>query len=108
MLTLVGGGLLGAVVFYLVTNTLSWLVNPFGNVEYTKTLEGWIRALTGGVSGWPQTWEFFRNTLTSAGLFTGLFAAAMGFAESPVEKGEEAAAPEAEPEPDGQPEEAGA
>jgi len=94
VLTLIGGGLFGAVVFYFVTNTLSWLVNPFGNPEYVKTLEGWIRALTGGTAGWPQTWEFFRNTLTSAGLFTGLFAAAMSLGESPVEKGEQAPAQE--------------
>jgi hypothetical protein len=95
---------LGAVIFYVVTNTLSWLVNPFGNPEYVKTLEGWLRALTGGTAGWPHTWEFFRNSLTSAGLFTGLFATVMNLSESPVEKGEEAPAPEGEPE--AQPEEA--
>jgi hypothetical protein len=108
VLTLVGGGLFGAVLFYLVTNTLSWLVNPFGNPEYVKTLEGWIRALTGGTAGWPQTWEFFRNTLTSAGLFTGLFAAAMSLSESPAEKGEGADAPEPAADAEPQPQEAGA
>jgi len=106
VLTLIGGGLFGAVVFYLVTNTLSWLVNPFGNPEYAKTLEGWIRALTGGTAGWPQTWEFFRNTLTSAGLFTGLFAAVMSLGESPVEKGEQSPAPEEAEDSEPQPEEA--
>lgn len=87
---LVGGGLLGAIVFYLVTNTASWLVNPFRNPEYVKTLQGWLIALTAGTKGWPQTWEFFRNTLLSGGLFTALFGAAWKFttAESPQEKGE--------------------
>src|ERR1051325_4531836 len=88
-LTLLGGGVLGALLFYLITNTASWFFNPFGNPEYTKTLLGWITALTKGTSGWPQTWEFFRNTLLSGGLFTGLFVGAMKLtaeAESPAEK----------------------
>ena len=101
VLTLIGGSVLGAILFYLITNTLSWLVNPFGNAEYVKTLEGWLRALTGGTAGWPQTWEFFRNTLTSAGLFTGLFATALSLVESPADKGEEA--PVAEPVGDAEP-----
>jgi hypothetical protein len=94
----IAGGLIGAVVFYLVSNTASWLVNPFHNPEYVKTLEGWIRALTRGAGDWPATWEFFRNSLLSAGLFTALFGAAWeaSSAESPVEKGAEA--PDAEPE----------
>ena len=89
--SLLGGGILGALLFYLITNTASWLFNPFNNPEYTKTLLGWITALTKGTGGWPQTWEFFRNTLFSGGLFTGLFALAWRFipSESPQEKGEE-------------------
>jgi hypothetical protein len=85
-LSLLGGGILGALLFYFITNTASWFLNPFGNLEYSKTLEGWIRALTLGTSGWPQTWEFFRNTLMSGGLFTGLFAGAMKLSESAQEK----------------------
>jgi hypothetical protein len=84
---LVGGGLLGAILFYLITNTASWLFNPFHNPEYTKTLAGWIIALTKGTGGYPSTWEFFRNTLLSGGLFTALFGAAAKFtAESPADK----------------------
>lgn len=101
LLGLLGGGVLGAIVFYLVTNTAAWLLNPFRNPEYTKNLAGWLVALTAGTKGWPQTWEFFRNTLLSGGLFTGLFALAWRFtpAESPQEKGEEAEGGEpAEPE----------
>jgi hypothetical protein len=92
LLGLLGGGLLGALLFYLVTNTAAWLLNPFRNPEYTKTLAGWIIALTKGTGGYPQTWEFFRNTLLSGGLFTVLFGAAwkLTSSESPVEKGEEA------------------
>ncbi|HAB15407.1 MAG TPA: hypothetical protein DCE44_03045 [Verrucomicrobiales bacterium] len=90
-LTLLGGGLLGAVLFYLVTNTAAWLFNPFRNPEYTRDLFGWIVALTKGTGGYPQTWEFFRNTLLSGGLFTALFAGSwkLTSAESPSEKGEE-------------------
>lgn len=101
-LGLLGGGVLGALLFYLITNTVSWLLNPFHNPEYTKTLAGWFTALTKGTGGWPQTWEFFRNTLLSGGLFTGLFVGAMKLnatAESAREK-EEAPEPEnAEAEP---------
>jgi hypothetical protein len=99
-LGLLSGGFLGAVLFYLITNTSSWFFNPFDNPEYTKTFIGWITALTKGTAGWPQTWEFFRNTLFSGGLFTGLFVGAMKIteaSESPKEK-EPAAKPAEEPE----------
>jgi hypothetical protein len=91
-LTLLGGGILGAILFYLVSNTAAWFFNPFRNPEYTRTLAGWIIALTKGTGGYPQTWEFFRNTLLSGGLFTALFAGAWTLtasSESPVDKGEE-------------------
>jgi len=87
--SLLGGGLLGAVLFYLITNTASWFFNPFHNPEYTKTLAGWILALTKGTGGYPSTWEFFRHTLLSGGLFTALFVAAAKLtapAESPADK----------------------
>ena len=78
------GGIFGAVIFYLATNTLSWLQDP----AYAKTLAGWIQALTTGRPDWhPTTWEFFRNTLMSGGLFTALFVAVAKLtAESPAEK----------------------
>ncbi len=106
-LGLLGGGLLGAILFYLITNTASWLFNPFGNAEYTKNLAGWIIALTKGHAGFPSTWEFFRNTFLSGGLFTALFAAAGQLAaESPAEKKAGQRAPEKEPEAETEPEEA--
>jgi hypothetical protein len=86
---LLGGGLLGALLFYFITNTASWLFNPFGNPEYSKDFLGWLTALTKGTAGWPETWQFFRNTFLSGGLFTGLFVGAMKLseaAESPREK----------------------
>ena len=96
--SLLGGGLVGAILFYLVTNTCSWLHDP----AYPKTLAGWIQALTIGTPGWPHTWEFFLNTLFSGGLFAGLFAGALKLAgaaepaaaqEPEAEDAEEGAAP---------------
>jgi len=81
-LALLGGGILGAFLFYLITNTASWFFKPCGNPEYTKSFLGWLTALTKGTAGWPQTWEFFRNTLLSGGLFTGLFVGAMKLNEA--------------------------
>lgn len=105
---LLGGGLLGAILFYLVTNTASWINNP----EYAKTLAGWIQALTTGLPNVkPTTLEFFRNTLLSGGLFTGLFVGAMKLTEpEPAEKKEPEPAAESEPEhePSAQPEKANA
>ena len=85
------GGVLGAAVFYVLTNTLSWLTDP----GYAKTIAGWIQALFTGLPGYPPSWEFFRNTLFSGGLFTALFViAARATEESPAEK--TAGAPEME------------
>jgi hypothetical protein len=97
---LVCGGLLGAIIFYVITNTAAWFFNPFHNPEYTKTFSGWLTALTIGTKGYPPTWEFFRSTLLSGGLFTALFAGAMKFAEAPepAEEEDEAPEPAAEPE----------
>jgi hypothetical protein len=101
-LGLLAGGIVGAFLFYLVTNTASWLSNP----EYTKDLAGWIKALTTGTAGYPTTLQFFLNTLMSGGLFTGLFAGALKLnaaAESAKEKEPEeepAEAPEGEETPE--------
>jgi hypothetical protein len=80
------GGLLGAVLFYLVTNTLAWFQDP----DYAKTIAGWIQALTVGLPNiHPSTWELFRNTFLSTGLFTTLFVASEKLSapsESPADK----------------------
>ena len=105
LVKLVGGGLLGAILFYFITNTASWFFNPFHNPEYTKTIAGWLIALTKGTGGFPTTMEFFRNTLLSSGLFTALFAVASKLAaESPADKTAGAREPEAKEE--AEPEEA--
>ena len=103
-LRLLTGGIVGAILFYVITNTGAWLFNPFGNPEYTKDLAGLIIALTKGTGGYPTTIEFFRNTLLSGGLFTGLFAAASKLTEAPEEAEEEE--PVEEPEGEEAPEEA--
>ena len=95
---LLAGGILGAILFYLITNTASWLFNPFQNPEYTKDLRGWFIALTQGTHGHPPTLEFFRNTLTSGGLFTGLFAGAMKLSEAAEPEDEKEKEPAEEPE----------
>jgi hypothetical protein len=89
-LGLLGGGILGAIIFYVVTNTAAWLQLP-----YPKTITGWIQALTVGLPDLPPTWTFFRNTLLSGGLFTGLFVAA-GKAVETTES-EDSEEPEEEP-----------
>lgn len=80
---LLSGGVLGALIFYVLTNTVSWLTDT----GYPKTIAGWIQALFTGLPGYPPSWEFFRNTLLSGGLFTALFVgAAKATEESPAEK----------------------
>lgn len=104
---LLGGGLLGAILFYLITNTAAWFFNPFHNPEYVKSIGGWLVALTKGTSGYPQTWEFFRNTLLSGGLFTALFAAVgQASAESPADKTAGAREPADDEEAEGEPSDA--
>ncbi len=75
-LNLFSGALAGAVVFYLATNTDAWIRDPY----YVKSAAGWWQAMTVGRPEFPPTLFFFRNTLMSDLLFTGLFAAVMEFA----------------------------
>jgi hypothetical protein len=106
--SLLGGGVLGALLFYFITNTASWLFNPFGNPEYTRSFMGWITALTNGTANWPETWKFFRSTLLSGGIFTGLMVGAMKIlqaAESAKEK-EPQEEPESEPDASEKPDQA--
>lgn len=93
------GTLIGALLFYLVSNTVSWLVNP----AYAKTIAGWIQALTVGLPGFPPTWVFGLKSLLGTGLFTGLFAGAMKWSEAldaePEPENEDDEQPETPPEP---------
>jgi hypothetical protein len=72
-LWLLNGSLVGAVLFYFVTNTQSW----FGDAFYAKTLAGWWQCMTVGHPEYPPTIFFFRNTLFGDLMFTGLFAGVM-------------------------------
>lgn len=98
---LLGGGILGAILFYLVTNSISWLQNP----QYDRSLAGWIQAMSTGIPGYPPTWTFFRNTLISGGLFTGLFVGAMKWSEAREPEEEQEESEEDESPGEAQPEE---
>ncbi|HUL51814.1 MAG TPA: DUF6580 family putative transport protein [Opitutaceae bacterium] len=72
-LNLLTGCLGGALLFYVATNTSSFL----GDAFYARTLGGWWQAMTVGHPQFPPTLLFFRNTLASDLLFTGIFALTM-------------------------------
>lgn len=86
-MVVLGMSALCSVAFYFVTNTASWITEP----AYAKTFAGWAQALTGGLPGYPPTLTFFRNTLLSDVLFTGLFLVCMRLAHvTPVSSETEA------------------
>ena len=66
---LFGSTFAGSCLFYLVTNTTTWI----STADYAKTLAGWWQALTIGEPGFPPTLFFFRNTLVSDLFFTAFF-----------------------------------
>lgn len=71
LIRLLAASLTGSVIFYVVTNVFSWMSDP----GYTKDLAGLIQSLTIGLPQYSATptWMFFRNSVTSDLLFTGLF-----------------------------------
>lgn len=52
-----------SLVFYLITNTVSWLCSPVS--AYAYDFSGWLQALTTGEPGHLPTWWFLRNSLVS-------------------------------------------
>jgi hypothetical protein len=82
--TLLSGSFLGAIVFYAISNTASWLT-----LSYAKTFMGWIQSMTVGLPGFPPTWMFLLKTLFSAGLFTALFVGSMKAVEAVEESKQE-------------------
>lgn len=67
---LIGGTILAATVFYLITNSISFCTNPI----YPKTLEGYTQCMwSGSIISTTPTWVFFRNSLVSNGLASTLF-----------------------------------
>jgi hypothetical protein len=73
LLTLIAASIAGSLVFYVVTNTGSWITDP----GYTKDFAGWTQALTIGLPGFPSTLWFYRYTLLGDVSFTLLFAGCM-------------------------------
>jgi hypothetical protein len=69
--TLLPASIAGSVLFYVVTNGVSWLFDP----GYPKNFAGLVQALTVGLPAYSATpsWMFFRNSVVSDLLFTGLF-----------------------------------
>ena len=78
--TLLPASLSASVIFYVITNTFSWLSDP----GYAKSSAGFIQALTVGLPQYSATptWMFFRNSLLSDLFFTGLFVLCMNLARS--------------------------
>jgi hypothetical protein len=75
--TLLPASIAGSLIFYIVTNLVSWLFDP----GYVKNFTGLVQALTVGLPAYSSTptWIFFRNTLLSDLFFTLLFVACMNF-----------------------------
>jgi len=69
--TLLPASIAASVVFYVVTNAVSWIFDP----GYAKNFAGLVQALTVGLPAYSATpsWMFFRNSVLSDLLFTGLF-----------------------------------
>lgn len=87
-----GASIASSVLFYLLTNTAAWALRP----EYEGGFAGWRQALTTGLPAYAPTWHFFRNTLISDLVFTGLFVTCMSFrahGAAPVRETREEAAP---------------
>jgi Family of unknown function (DUF6580) len=77
MKTLLPASIAGSLIFYIVTNSVSWFFDP----GYVKNFTGLVQALTVGLPAYSSTptWIFFRNTLLSDLFFTLLFVACMNF-----------------------------
>ena len=71
--TLLAASIAGSLIFYVISNTGSWLYEP----GYAKTFAGWLQALTIGQPGFPPTWWFLRNTLLGDLFFTLVFTACL-------------------------------
>jgi hypothetical protein len=80
--TLLPASLAASLIFYVVTNIVSWAFDP----GYVKNFGGLLQALTVGVPVYSATptWMFFRNSLLSDLLFTGLFVLCMHWGRTPA------------------------
>ena len=75
--TLLPASVAASLIFYIVTNSVSWIYDP----GYAKNFAGLIQSLTVGLPQYGATpsWMFFRNSLVSDLLFTLLFAICMNW-----------------------------
>lgn len=73
--TLLPASIVASTMFYVITNTFSWLSDP----GYAKNLAGLIQSMTVGLARYSATptWMFFRNSLVSDLIFTALFVVCM-------------------------------
>ncbi len=80
MKTLLPASIAGSLIFYIVTNSVSWFFDP----GYVKNFAGLIQALTIGLPQYSATpsWMFFRNSIISDLLFTVLFVICMNLGRS--------------------------
>jgi hypothetical protein len=80
MKTLLPASIVASLIFYLVTNSISWLYDP----GYAKNFAGLAQALTLGLPAYSATptWMFFRNSIISDLLFTLLFVICMNLGRS--------------------------
>jgi hypothetical protein len=78
--TLLPASIVGSTIFYVITNTFSWLSDP----GYAKNFAGLIQSLTVGLPKYSATpsWMFFRNSIISDLLFTLLFVICMNLGRS--------------------------
>jgi len=77
MKTLLPASVAGSLIFYVVTNSVSWLFDP----GYAKNFASLIQALTVGLPQYSATptWMFFRNSILSDLFFTAVFVLCMNF-----------------------------
>ena len=80
--TLLPASIAASVMFYVVTNAVSWLFEP----GYPKNFAGLIQALTVGLPAYSATpsWMFFRNSVVSDLFFTGLFVLCLHWGRTPA------------------------
>ena len=91
--TLLPASIAASLIFYIVTNSVSWLYDP----GYAKNIAGFIQALTVGLPAYSATptWMFFRNSLVSDLFFTALFVLCMNLGGRPERSRAAAALPRA-------------
>ncbi len=78
--TLLPASIGASFIFYVVTNTVSWLFDP----GYPKNFGGLIQAQTVGLAAYSSTptWMFLRNSLLGDLFFTSVFVLCMQFGRS--------------------------